>query len=278
MFDRIIVGIDGSAAANTAAEFAFNISKHFEIPVVGIHVIDNRLIDESFIADIAGVLGFTYYEGMTAKIREFLEKQGNTFLDHFAKEGSSRGIRVSVMQTSGSPYKEIVNQADVDDIIVVGKIGRRPLKGVFLGSNSEKIARLAKCTVVLIPESMKAINRVLIGYDGCRNSKKALSVAVELRKVFQYEIHVIVVKDDEKHSELLKDELDSVLGEDYIYNFFTGLPEERIVSFCKDNEIDMLFLGAYGKGRIKEFFLGSVTSFIIHNLDIPIVLTRDIKD
>jgi len=70
------------------------------------------------------------------------------------------------------------------------------------------------------------------------------------------------------------DEIGDILGDDYTLHKTTGLPEERIVSFCREKGIDLLFIGAYGKGRLKEFFLGSVTSFVVHNLTIPMVLTK----
>jgi len=80
MFNRIIVGVDGSPASITASRMALRIGNFLDIPVVGVYVIDDRLLEESFLADLAGVLGLTYYEGVSAKVLEFLEKQGNTVL------------------------------------------------------------------------------------------------------------------------------------------------------------------------------------------------------
>ncbi len=272
MFKRIIVGVDGSKASVEASRVAFRIGNFFDIPVVGMYVVDTRLLEESFLADLAGVLGFTYYEGISGRVREFLERQGEAVLDEFSALGRSLGSKVSVVQTVGIPYREITSQADPEDLIVVGKVGRRPVKGILMGSNSDKITRISKSPVFLVPEDPGEFRKALVAYDGRSNSKRALNMAVVLKEVFHYDLHVLTVGEDIGQG--LREEVRSSVGDDFTYHTATGFPEERIVSFCRENDIDLLFIGAYGKGRLKEFFLGSVTSFVVHNLNIPMVLTR----
>jgi Universal stress protein family. len=38
--------------------------------------------------------------------------------------------------------------------------------------------------------------------------------------------------------------------------------------------MDLLLMGAFSKGRVKELILGSVTSFVMHHLNIPILLVK----
>ncbi len=273
MFKRIIVGVDGSPASITAAKYALRIGNFYGIPVVGVYVVDVRLIEESFLADLAGVLGFTYYEGISGRVKEFLEKQGDAVLTEFSSLGREYGAKVSVVQTTGVPYREIASQADPEDLIVVGKRGRKPLKGVLLGSNSEKVARHANCPVFLIPEEERELRKVMVAYDGSENAKMALKVCRSLRDLYSYSITVLYVEEGEK-PEVMESEVEEVLGRDYTFLSLPGFPEEIIVEVSKEERIDLLFLGAYGKGRVKELFLGSVTSFVIHHLDIPLFLTK----
>ena len=278
MFKRVIVGIDGSPASVTAARQALRIGNFYGIPVVGIYVIDVRLLEESFLADLAGVLGFTYYEGISAKVKEFLEKQGDAILTEFSALGREFGAKVSVVQTVGVPYKEIASQADPEDLIVLGKAGRKPVKGVLIGSNSEKVARHAECPVFLLPEEEREFKRALVAYDGSENAKLALKLCSSLKPLFGYAIEVLFVEEEEGQASQVKEEVEDLLSEEHRFVATTGLPEERIVSYVKGENIDLLFLGAYGKGRFKELFLGSVTSFVIHHLDVPMFLTKVPKD
>ncbi len=278
MFNRIIVGIDGSKSSLNASKFAFRLGKFYNVPVVGIYVIDVRLIEESFIADLAGVLGFTYYEGISSKVKEFLEKQGDAILTEFSSMGREMGAKVSVVQTTGIPYKEISSQADSEDLILIGRHGRRPIKGVLIGSNAEKVVRHANCPVLILPEEERDINKALVAYDGSENARLALRIAKSLKSLMSYEISVINVSDDKDTAKVLKKEVEDAIGEDFKWYHTGGFPEERIIEVCKREGIDLLLMGAYGKGRIKELFLGSVTSFLIHHLDIPMLLTKVSKE
>ncbi|WP_461828860.1 universal stress protein [Aquifex sp.] len=274
MFKRVIVGLDGSPASMVATRQAFNIGKFFDIPVVGVYVIDERLLDESFLLDLSSILGFTYYPGISARVKEVLEEQGKVLLETFAEQGRKEGVKVSIVQIQGIPWKEIVNEADEEDLIVIGRRGKKLLKGVFLSGNAEQIAKNAKCPVYLLPDEEREFKKACVAYDGRENSEFALSIAKGLRDLYKYEIYVLSVVEDKAQAQELKKRVSEILGEEFKFFPYTGIPEEKIVEFCKENEIDLLFMGAFGKGPIKEFFLGSVTSFVLHNLNIPTLLAK----
>lgn len=274
MFKRVIVGLDGSPASMAATRQAFNIGKFFDIPVVGLYVVDERLLDESFLLDLSSILGFTYFPGISARVKEVLEEQGKVLLETFAEQGRREGVKVSIVQIQGIPWKEIVNEADEEDLILVGRRGKKLIKGVFLSGNAEQVARNAKCPVYLLPEEKSEFKKACVAYDGRENSHFALQIAKTLKDLYNYEILVLSVVEDEAKGRELKEKASEVLGKDLEFFAYTGLPEEKIVEFCKENSVDLLFMGAFGKGPIKEFFLGSVTSFVLHNLNIPTLLAK----
>jgi len=99
MFKRVIVGLDGSKPSFVASHYGLELGSKLNIPVVGIHVLDSTLTEESLLADLAGVLGFSYYEGISAKVKEFLEKESEAVLDEFSafqhfKPGETRQKRL----------------------------------------------------------------------------------------------------------------------------------------------------------------------------------------
>ncbi len=278
MFKRVIVGLDGSPASMVATRQAFNIGKFFDIPVVGIYVIDERLLDESFLLDLSSILGFTYYPGISARVKEVLEEQGKVLLETFAEQGRKEGVKVSIVQIQGIPWKEIVNEADEEDLIVVGRRGKKLIKGVFLSSNAEQIAKNAKCPVYLLPEEEKPFKKACVAFDGRDNSEKALDLCKTLEGLYGYDIYVLSVVENREEAKDLKEKAKEKLGEDFKFFAYIGIPEEKIVEFCREQDIDLLFMGAFGKGPIKEFFLGSVTSFVLHTLNIPTILVKKGKD
>ncbi len=274
MFKRIIVGIDGSPSSITASKYAFTLGAFYDVPVVGIYVLDVRLLEEGFLADLAGILGFTFYEGISTKVREFLEKQGDSVLKDFSALGRERGVKVSVVQTTGVPYKEIASQADQEDLIIVGRKGRRPVRGVLLGSNSERVVKYAKCPVFLVPEKERNLRKALVAYDGSEGAKLSLKVCTSLKPLFNYELHVLYVEEGQ-NPRVIESEVSSLAGdEDFTFLSLPGFPEERITELVRAKDIDILFMGAYRKGRVRELFLGSITSFVIHTLDVPMILAK----
>lgn len=263
IFKRLVVGIDGSKAGWNAKDYAFELGQKLSIPVVGVHIIDSRLLEESFLEDLAGVLGFTYYLGISQKVKDFLENQANALIEEFLVEGRQKGIKVSSFQTVGIPYDELVNQADPEDLLIIGRKGRRPVKGLFLSSTAEVVSRRSKAPVMLVPEEKRKLKKFCVAYDGEELSKKALNLAKELSKVYGAELYALYVGNE---SVKAPEGIELVVED--------GIPEEKIVVHCQEKGVDLLFMGAYSKGRVRELFLGSVTSFVMHHINIPLLLVK----
>ncbi len=263
MFKRILAGIDGSRAGWTAKNYAFTLAKAFDLPVVGIHVIDVRLLEESFLEDLAGVLGFTYYLGISQKVREFLEKQADVLVEEFLSEGRKKGLKVSSFQTVGVPHEVLVEQADPEDLLIIGRRGKRPIRGLFLSSTADVVSRRSKAPILLVPEEERSLKKLCVAYDGGEMSKKALELGRIISNNFDATLYALYVGETPPQVE-----------EGIELKVLPGLPEERLVSHCREEDVDMLLMGAYSKGRLKEFFLGSTTTFVLHHLEIPILLVK----
>lgn len=273
MFKRIVVGLDGSVASWNAVDYAFDLSKLINAPVIGIYIIDSRLINETFITDLLGFLGFTYYEDMTPKIREFLNNRADNVLNQFLEYGREKGVNVSVVKLEGVPYKELLDQTDKDDILFIGKRGEKYIKGFLLGSTSYIVAKKSDFPVFMSTNKYRNISRIGVAYDGRSLSKKLNDYAKLFMNIYNAEIHYIYVKEN-KGIEEIETELLETLDIKFVFHGREGIPEEEIINVCKEESIDLLIMGAFGKGEFKELIMGSTTSFIINNLDIPLLLVK----
>jgi nucleotide-binding universal stress UspA family protein len=263
MFNRILVGLDGSPTSWSAVHYAFEFGKRLDVPVVGIHVIDERILEEGFLEDIAGVLGFNYYAGISGKLREFFEEQASVLLDEFLALGRSKGVKVSSYQSTGKPYHVILAQADPEDLIMLGKKSHKPVSGFLLGSTTEVVARRSPCPVFVAVEQKKDIKKICVASDGSEPSKRALHMGKLLGKLFDGEVYAVHVGEGDLSAEV---------GEGVRYVRLSGIPEEKLVEYSKD--MDLMLIGAFSKGRIKELFLGSVTTFVMHHANIPLLLVK----
>jgi nucleotide-binding universal stress UspA family protein len=60
MIKTILVGVDGSEHARTAARYAIWLAQKLDATVVGLHVVDIVSIEGSFFHDISGSVSYTH--------------------------------------------------------------------------------------------------------------------------------------------------------------------------------------------------------------------------
>lgn len=269
MIGRILVGIDGSKASKVAVEYGIYLSKQLKRPVVGINIVDIRLFEGPFMADIAGGLGFSSFGDFTVKVREVLDHKSQLILDEFAKECREKGGDCTVAQAYGIPDYEIVQMADPEDIIVIGKKGEHgEIIKTLIGSTAEKIARKSVCPVIIVPTTgFKPIKNVLVCFDGREKSVHGLEYAKHLQDKLRFSLKVLSVfedrvKDEEKVKEF-RERVKNILNGETEFIDRYGLAEEQIEIFIKENpDIDLVVLGAFGDSYVKEIVLGSTTYYI----------------
>jgi nucleotide-binding universal stress UspA family protein len=281
MFKRLIVGFDGSQSSFVAANYAFELGAKTGAPVIGIYVIDKRLLDETLLEDLAGILGFTFYLGISQKVKEALEKKADALFQEFAELGRQKGAKVSLVQVEGIPYEEIAKEADPEDLIFVGRRGSEIVKGLMIGSTAERVIRKAPCPVFVATEKYKPIKRIGVAFDGSEVSKKALEVGAKLAKGYGAYLEVIFVEPDDHYPDELIDKLkaeaDAVLekeGVDFTFTLLRGYPEEKLVEYQEHGNVDLLVMGAFGTRPLKELLLGSVAYYVMHHAAGPVVFVK----
>ncbi len=279
MISRILVGIDGSKSSWVASDYGIYLSKKLKKPVIGVHIVDIRLLETPFVEDLAGALGFTAYADITPKLKEVLDERGRALLDQFAKKCREAGADCSIAQAFGIVANELVNMADPEDLIIVGKTGiHNKFAPLFLGSTSEAVARKSKCPVMISTDKFLEIKKVILAFDGREKSIHAAQYINDLYNDLGIEeLTVITVLEEKSEREKhIKDLLDSSLQVPYKLNFLYGYPDEELEKFIIDNKdkYQLVAMGAYGESRIKELILGSTTSFIINKSPIPVLLVK----
>ncbi|HIP86724.1 MAG TPA: universal stress protein, partial [Aquifex sp.] len=244
MFNRLIVGFDGGNSSYAAANYAFDLGAKWNLPVIGIYVIDKRLLDETLLEDLAGILGFTFYLGISQKVREALEKKADILFEEFAKLGRQKGAKVSLVQLEGIPYEEIPNFADREDLIFIGRKGLKEIKGFFVGNNAEKIVRRSPCPVFVAGENYKPIKRIGVAFDGSTVSKKALLVGKTISESIGAPLEVIFVEPNGNFPDQLVDKIKASADEilentDYTFTLLRGFPEEKLTEYQENGNIDL---------------------------------------
>ncbi len=139
MTTRIVVGVDGSAHARRALEYALEEASRRRDAVV-----------EAVMA-YPSMLGYPAIEyGDVGPPREWFEQ---TTREHLAAEVDAVGDGVAVEQriAEGSPGLVLVEASRDADLVVVGSRGRGGFRSLVLGSTSHQVVSHAHCPVVVVP-------------------------------------------------------------------------------------------------------------------------------
>lgn len=136
--------------------------------------------------------------------------------------------------------------------------------------------------------------KILVATDGSEGSEKAIEFASKLAHESNSRLSIIHITPmlpaaKDEMITLLKDEIGSPkkAGKEYLASgkliaekfdlkpkliLKEGNPVEVILE--EAGKYDMIVVGSYGKGKIDRFLLGSVSSKLICNSKIPVVVVR----
>lgn len=277
MIKKILVPQDGSAYGRSALDWSLWLSKKLGAGLVGLHVVDIVALEGPFLHDISGSLGFEPFLNFSTRMREVLEEKGTAILKAFEETCEKAGVDKEIQMSVGVVAGEICEKAKVADLVVMG---RRGLNAKFeyelQGSTTEAVLRKSPKPVLVVPETFTEPRNPLLAYDGSPNASRAMHSAAELSKTLGLPLTVLTVSASEGETALLKD------AEDYLKPYginarfvaLTGDPPTSIERYYRENNHDLLFMGASHHSRIFEMVLGSTTEFVMRSVNGPFFLER----
>lgn len=137
--------------------------------------------------------------------------------------------------------------------------------------------------------------KILVPLDGSKNSLRGLDMAIHLARQSQgtitalsvktvpgvYALHPLGFLDFNSMSEVKKILADAKLraakkGIQLTGKAIAGDPGYDIARFANNskNKIDLVVIGARGRGSAKEIFLGSVSNYVLHKSKKPVLVVK----
>lgn len=137
------------------------------------------------------------------------------------------------------------------------------------------------------------INKILVAYDGSKESEKAYTLALDMASKYLAQIIVLSVARPSEPPVAVEMEAILEAASDYYQEQFTGLkakaaalgleprfemrvghPAEQIVHFADEEGAEMIIMGHRGEGLMQKFLLGSVARRVMIYAHCTVVVVR----
>ena len=278
---RVIACIDSSPCVNAVAEAAAWVAKQTNRELVLLQVLDYYPASYQ-LGEISGVIGFESNAMLLKELAELEQKQSelaldysNNLLDHISELIQQKyNITATHIQEKGDFLEQSFQVLQEEDVVVIGRVGERSAElNKPIGSNVENFIRGAKCTVMTVGENFKPPTRFIFAYEyspTCVNMMKRVAQS-DLLKLLQ--CHLLYVGD---HPEVLNEPSQYLknAGLDVVMEYRYGDVAENILEYQAEHAIQLIVLGAFSQSKIRQFFLGSVTTGIFRNSLVPLLVVK----
>ncbi|ABP51046.1 MULTISPECIES: universal stress protein [Pyrobaculum] len=136
------------------------------------------------------------------------------------------------------------------------------------------------------------MEKIVVGYDGSPQAKRALEKAKSISEKFGSKIYVVHVIDTavlslsdmfasptvlvslrEKAEQLIQEAL-SIAGPGAEGKILEGDPAHEIVKFAKDVGASLIVVGARGLSTIRRILMGSVSSRVVQESPVDVLIVK----
>lgn len=284
----IIVGVDGSPAANAAVCWAAREAAMRNVALTVVHMVSTMVPMYPAIPVSAGLAVWQEEQG-----REVLERAIKIAEDAVS---SDRTIDVQGELRCSPPVPTLIQMSDEAEMLVVGSNGRGAVARLLLGSVSSSVVHGARCPVAvvrdedpLMPHPLQA--PVLVGIDGSPASELATAIAFDEASRRGVDLMALHAWSDVEVLELagldwsaVKSEAERNLAERLAgwQERYPDVTVHRLVE-CdrparqlieKSEAAQLVVVGSHGRGGLNGALLGSVSNAVVHSVRMPVIVAR----
>jgi nucleotide-binding universal stress UspA family protein len=251
---RVVAGVDGSQAAESAISWAATEAASLQAPLHLVH---------AFVWPVS---------------RAAADQIAGTALELAHKFEPDLAVDATVRD--GFPLSVLAEESHAADLLVIGGRSGRPALRVLVGATGVGLAAYAHCPVVVVPPQQpdRVGNYVVIGYDGSPLSVAAFRLGREFARRHDLTVRVVCVQQHgPNHDDVPADQLSSLThlvpdGPPVEIAEVLGHPAEQLVRLSADAQL--VVVGSRGRGGFTDLLLGSVSQAVLHQADCPVAIVH----
>ncbi len=275
MLKSLVVGVSGSASSQAAARRAMQWGQAHDAKVIGVGVLDDEQLAPAESIPLGGGQ-FKAERGqiVLAKAEQRLEG----VLAEFDRACQIAGVQHRSFMTRGNAADRLTQHAQRADLLVVGH--QRLESTNSIAPTTVTLAKSIKQAVrpiVCVSGLTYSASSVLVAYDGSPQAARTLAAFVGLGLFADLPIRLVTIEKslgDLAYDTTLASEFLEAHGFKIDVTCFTSdeAPSDALLRLIEETRPALVVLGAFGKSWLREVFVGSVTTTLLHKSHAPLFL------
>jgi nucleotide-binding universal stress UspA family protein len=273
MTSSILIATDGSEAAAAAERFGAELAARLKARVVGVCVVEDRFA-RGMSDDGLGVA-----PPPAEPMANYLKARAEATCRRFAERASSAGSECTTEVLQGIADDRIVERGQKTDLLVVGRDGQHAAyRTGLIGSTASGVIRKTAKSALVVPSRAQLAGPIVLAFDGSAGSRLGANLALQIATRLGEPIHVFVDSKDKGRAIARFEEVRSLVGALPVpvreISSTLGRPDVKIVDSAREIHAGLIVMGAYGRNRITDYFLGSNSAAVVRTSPVAVLLAR----
>lgn len=273
MIDSILVATDGSECADAAELCAVALASRLRAGLSGITVVDERVIREP-IGFRAALPSFPESE-----LSAYHRARAEAIARRFEERAHGNSAEASCEVAQGNAAERIVEKGLAAGLTIIGRDGQTEARrGALIGSTVDAVLRKSNKPVLVVPAGAQTTGTLVLGFDGSPGSRLAAQLAVTLASAMGESIQVFVDSKDKGRAVTRFEDVRKIVGGLSVpvgeTSSTLGRPDVKLVDAARDVRAGMIVMGAFGRNRISDYFIGSNAAAVVRTSPFPVLLVR----
>jgi nucleotide-binding universal stress UspA family protein len=291
--NKILWASDGSMESDMALKYVELLASKYGSEIVGLSVVQPVDIERLKVpVDVKKEL---------FSIQALLEKKEYNRINKALKQLELKDTKLDVCIETGIPHKEILRVAKEEkvDLIAMGKRGLGLKDRILLGSNTNKVLRMANAPVLAVRHKKGDkidIKKILVPTDLSELTSISLDFAIDIANRFNSTIYLLHILELHHSYEISTSKIIEelrVLALKELRSYLEKIPKERIkginikemvtlylrawfgiINFAEENGIDLIIMTTHGRKGLARFMLGSTAEKVISESPCPVLAIK----
>ncbi|MEV1122026.1 universal stress protein [Actinosynnema sp. NPDC049800] len=285
----IVVGVDGSASAVTAAAWAAREAARLRVPLRLVH------------AYLLPAQGYPELVVNGPEVREAFEQQGRQWLREAAEAARTAvpDVVVGTVLVVDRPAAALIAESRRAGMVVLGSQGLGGFSGLLVGSVAVAVSAHGHSPVVVVREPVDERGPVVVGVDGSPVSEQAVAFAFEEASLRGAPLTAVIAWTDFLVDSVygsrttvdwsqVEDEQRRILAE-RLAGWQEKYPDVEVTrTVLRDRPVhallaaatgaQLLVVGSHGHGGFAGMVLGSTSQGLVYHATCPLAVVRPARD